>query len=313
MEAVNFQYLSRDGKTNIHAMEWAPDGECRAVLQIAHGMVEFIARYDRFGKYLSSQGVCVVGNDHLGHGGSVYSQEDYGYFAEKDGNLCVIGDMHTLRERTQEKYPGIPYFLLGHSMGSFLARQYIEMHGEGLSGALIMGTGVQPAATLGLAKTMARIIGGTRGWHYRSKMLNNMALGSNNKKFEPARTRNDWLTKDEKIVDAYNANPWNNFVFTANAYYNLFLGLEYAQDRKNIRKIPKNLPIFILSGGDDPVGNFGRGPEQLKQIYQEEGLTDVRLKLYPGDRHEILNELDHDTVDRDVLAFLEENIHPAAQ
>ena len=308
MEAENFQYLSKDGKTNIHAMEWAPEGKCRAVLQIAHGMIEFIARYDRFGKYLAGQGICVVGNDHLGHGASVATQEDYGYFAEKDGNLCVIGDMQALREKTQEKYPGIPYFILGHSMGSFLVRQYIEMYGAGLAGALIMGTGVQTEGTLLFAKSLAHLIGSTRGWRYRSSLLNNLALGSYNKKFEPARTRNDWLTKDEKIVDAYNANPWNNFKFTTNAYYNLFLGLKYAQDRKNIRKIPSDLPIFILSGGDDPVGNFGQGPEKLRDIYQEEGLTNVRMKLYPGDRHEILNELDHEKVDQDIRAFLEKHM-----
>lgn len=170
-----------------------------------------------------------------------------------------------------------------------------------------MGTGVQPEGTLLFAKSLAHLIGFARGWRYRSRMLNNLALGSYNKKFEPARTRNDWLTKDEKIVDAYNANPWNNFKFTTNAYYNLFLGLKYAQDRKNIRKIPRDLPIFILSGGSDPVGNFGQGPEKLRDIYQEEGLTNVRMKLYPGDRHEILNELDHEKVDQDILAFLEKN------
>ena len=109
-------------------------------------------------------------------------------------------------------------------------------------------------------------------------------------------------------MDAYNANPWNNFKFTTNAYYNLFLGLKYAQDRKNIRKIPSDLPIFILSGGDDPVGNFGQGPEKLRDIYREEGLTNVRMKLYPGDRHEILNELDHEKVDQDIRAFLEKHM-----
>ena len=131
-----------------------------------------------------------------------------------------------------------------------------------------------------------------------------MALGSYNKKFEPARTKNDWLTKDEAIVDAYNANPWNNFVFTTNAYYNLFSGLSYAQKEENIRSIPKDLPILIVSGGDDPVGEFGKGPRQLEDIYRKAGLTDVELHIYPGDRHEILNELDHETVDGDILAWI---------
>ena len=302
----DFTYPSKDGRTGIHAMEWIPEGEVKAVLQIAHGMVEFIGRYDRFGTFLASQGICVVGNDHLGHGASVVSQGDHGYFAEKDGNLCVIGDMHTLRELTQEKYPGIPYFLLGHSMGSFLARQYIEIHGEGLAGAIIMGTGMQPPAVLTAALAICRIDAALKGWRHRSSLLFNMALGSNNKKFEPARTKNDWLTKDEAIVDAYNANPWNNFKFTTNGYYNMFSGIAYAQKEENLKKIPRDLPILIVSGAEDPVGNFGEGPKQLEEVYRKTGLTDVRLKLYPGDRHEILNELDHDAVDADILSWVRE-------
>ena len=299
-----FTYPSKDGRTSIHAIEWVPDEAPSAILQIAHGMVEFIGRYDRFGSFLSENGIYVTGNDHLGHGASVVSQGDHGYFAEKDGNLCVIGDMHSLRLRTEEKYPGVPYFLLGHSMGSFLARQYIEMYGAGLSGAVIMGTGVQPDGLLKAALALCRLDAKLKGWRHRSNLINNMALGSYNKKFEPARTKNDWLTKDEAIVDAYNANPWNNFVFTTNAYYNLFSGLSYAQKEENIRSIPKDLPILIVSGGDDPVGEFGKGPRQLEDIYRKAGLTDVELHIYPGDRHEILNELDHETVDGDILAWI---------
>lgn len=300
----DFTYPSKDGRTGIHAIEWIPDGKPKAVLQIAHGMVEFIGRYDRFGTFLAENGIYTVGNDHLGHGASVVNQGDHGYFAENDGNLCVIGDMHTLREMTQEKYPDVPYFLLGHSMGSFLARQYIEMHGEGLAGAIIMGTGMQPAAVLKLALTICRIDARLKGWKHRSELIFNMALGSNNKKFEPARTKNDWLTKDEAIVDAYNANPWNNFKFTTNGYYNMFRGIDFAQKEENLRKIPKSLPVLIVSGGEDPVGNFGEGPKQLADIYRKTGLTDVEIKIYPGDRHEILNELDHDTVDADILNWI---------
>lgn len=302
----DFTYPSKDGRTGIHAIEWVPEQPVKAVLQIAHGMVEFIGRYDRFGTFMADQGICVVGNDHLGHGSSVVSQGDHGYFAEKDGNQCVIGDMNSLRKMTQEKYPGIPYFLLGHSMGSFLARQYIEMYGEGLAGAIIMGTGVQPDAVLKLALTLCRIDARLKGWRHRSNLIFNMVLGSNNKKFEPARTKNDWLTKDEAIVDAYNANPWNNFKFTTNGYYNMFRGIAYAQKEENIRKIPRDLPVFIVSGAEDPVGSFGEGPKQLAETYRKLGMTDVEIKLYPGDRHEILNELDHDVVDHDILTWITE-------
>ncbi|MCC6095634.1 MAG: alpha/beta hydrolase, partial [Eubacterium sp.] len=225
----DFRYPSKDGRTSIHALEWIPDGEVKAVVQIVHGMVEFVDRYDRIARLLNTKGIYVVGNDHLGHGASVVSEEDYGYFAEKDGNACVIGDMHTLREMTEKKYPGIPYFILGHSMGSFLTRQYITEYGRGLAGAVISGTGYQSKGTLRAAKAVCRTIATFKGWKYRSKMVDNMALGSYNKKFEPARTANDWLTRDTAIVDAYCANPWNNFRFTLNAYYNLFTGLEKAE------------------------------------------------------------------------------------
>ena len=300
-----FFYPSRDGRTQIHAVEWIPEGSVRGVLQIAHGMVEFIERYDRFASFMASQGFYVVGNDHLGHGLSVTDKDQYGFFAERDGNLCVIGDIHQLREDTRRKYPDVPYFLLGHSMGSFLVRQYIVDHGDGLAGAVVMGTGYQPAATLTAAIGLSAFLMKTRGGHYRSTKINDMALGSYNSSFEPGRTRNDWLTKDEAIVDAYVANPLNQFVFTVNGYYNLFRGLRYAEDRKNVERIPKDLPILVVSGEADPVGDFGKGPTLVAGYFRSAGIRDVTLKLYPGDRHEILNELDRETVDSDLLEWIE--------
>ncbi len=300
-----FYYPSKDGLTQIHAIEWIPEGEVRAILQIAHGMVEFIDRYDRFAGFMASQGFYVVGNDHLGHGLSVTDESQYGYFAKKDGNLCVIGDMQQLREDAQKKYPDVPYFILGHSMGSFLARQYIEMHGEGISGAIIMGTGYQQPATLNAALGLTSILSRFKGDHYRSEMINNMALGSYNASFEPARTKNDWLCKDEAIVDAYVSNPLNQFVFTVNGYNNLFRGLRFAERQENLDKIPKDLPILVVSGAKDPVGEFGKGPQLVAEYYRKTGIRDVTLKLYENDRHEILNELDKETVDHDILQWLE--------
>lgn len=300
-----FFFPSKDGLTQIHAIEWIPEAQVRGVLQIAHGMVEFIDRYDRFASFMASQGFYVVGNDHLGHGQSVTDETQLGYFAKNDGNLCVIGDMQQLREDTRKKYPDVPYFLLGHSMGSFLSRQFIEMHGEGLSGAIIMGTGYQPAATLTAGATLASLLRRMRGDHYRSALINNMALGSYNKQFEPGRTKNDWLTKDEAIVDAYEANPLNQFVFTVNGYYNLFRGMRYAQRQVNLDRIPKDLPILVISGGDDPVGAAGKGPKTVAEAYRKTGIQDVTLKLFPGDRHEILNELDKKAVDAYLLHWIE--------
>lgn len=303
-----FFYPSKDGHTQIHAIEWIPEGEVRGVLQIAHGMVEFIDRYDRFASFMASKGFYVTGNDHLGHGKSVTDENQLGYFAKHDGNLCVIGDMGQLREDTQKKYPDVPYFLLGHSMGSFLARQFIEMYGEGLSGAIIMGTGYQPMATLNMGIALTGILQKLRGDHFRSKLINNTALGSYNKAFEPARTKSDWLTKDKAIVDAYEANPLNQFMFTVNGYNNMFRGIRFAQRQENLDKIPKDLPILVISGEMDPVGDFGKGPKTVADTYRDTGIRDVTLKLFPDDRHEILNELDRESVDAYLLDWIEARI-----
>lgn len=300
-----FYYPSKDGLTQIHAIEWIPEGEIRGVLQIAHGMVEFIDRYDLYANFMASQGFYVVGNDHLGHGKSVTDESQLGYFAKHDGNFCVLGDMQQLREDTQKKYPDLPYFLLGHSMGSFLARQFIEKYGEGLAGAIIMGTGYQSAATLDLAIGLTGVFQRARGGHYRSSTINNMALGSYNKSFEPARTKNDWLTKDDAVVDAYEANPLNQFMFTVNGYYNLFRGMRYSERQANLDRIPKDLPVLVVSGAEDPVGEFGKGPRTVAEAYRNTGIKNVTLKLYPGDRHEILNELDKETVYKDLLSWIE--------
>ena len=300
-----FTYPSKDEKTQIHAIEWIPEGDVKAVLQIAHGMVEFIDRYDRFARVLNKHGFYVVGNDHLGHGHSVTAPSELGYFAKHDGNFCVIGDMRQLQEDTRKKHPNVPYFLLGHSMGSFLVREYIEKFGDGLAGAIVMGTSYQPSATLDLAIALTAVLQKARGGHFRSEMINNMALGSYNKSFEPARTKNDWLTRDDAIVDAYNANPLNTFMFTVNGYYNLFRGLRYSERQKNLDKIAKDLPILVISGENDPVGEFGDGPKKLTQIYRDTGIIDVTCKLYPNCRHEILNELNKEEVDRDLIEWME--------
>lgn len=299
-----FYYPSKDGLTQIHAIEWIPDGDVKAILQIAHGMVEFIDRYDNFANYLSSKGFYVVGNDHLGHGKSIRDDSQLGYFARSKGDLCVIGDMDELRKISQNKYPDVPYFILGHSMGSFLVRQFIERFGEGIKGAIIMGTGYQPTETLSAGIALTAVLRQGRGGHYRNKMLDDMALGSYNKKFEPARTKCDWLTKDEAIVDAYIANPLNQFMFTVNGYYNMFRGIMYCQKKENLEKIPKDLPILVISGEEDPVGEFGKGPKKVAEIYKKTGIKNVTLKLYPEDRHEILNELDKDVVYEDIYNWL---------
>ncbi|MDY5985349.1 MAG: alpha/beta hydrolase, partial [Lachnoclostridium sp.] len=194
-----FTYPSRDGVTQIHGIMWMPEGEVKAVLQICHGMVEYIDRYDEFAGFLAEQGYCVVGHDHLGHGKSIQSEECYGYFHEKKGNQYVIGDIHRLRQMAMKKYPEVPYFMLGHSMGSYLLRQYLTMYGNGLDGAIIMGTGYMGPVILGAGKCLCRAIAAVKGWKYRSALINNIGFGGFNRKFEPCDSPNTWVTSDEAI------------------------------------------------------------------------------------------------------------------
>lgn len=302
-----FYFPSKDGNTEIHTIEWKPEGEVKAVLQLCHGMVEYIRRYDEFAEFMCSRGYYVVGNDHLGHGKSVQSKSEYGFFNEKYGNACVIGDMHTLRQRTMKKYPDVPYFILGHSMGSLLVRQYIQLYGNGLSGAVLLGVvSDQKKAVLLCGKRLCRLMAAFRGWHFRSRFIDGMVLGSYNKKFKPARTRVDWMTSDREHLDAYVADPLCSFVFTVNAYYSMFTGMLNMEKKESIYMIPKTLPILFASGTDDPVGNFGKGVRKIYEQCKAAGLQDVTLRLYAGDRHELLNETDRQQVYQDLFDWLEE-------
>lgn len=303
-----FYYLSRDGKTQIHAMEWIPEGEVRGILQICHGMVEYIGRYDEFAEYMCKRGFYVTGHDHLGHGKSVNSEEDYGYFPEGRGNQYVIGDIQHLRQMTQKKYPNVPYVMLGHSMGSFLLRQYLTMYGGGLSAAVIMGTGYQGSLTLNAGQLACRIIAKSKGWRYRSEFVNNLSLGSYNKKFEPAETTKEWITSDKERRQKYVEDPLCSFVFTLSGYYQMFEGMKVLTNKANIARIPKDLPLLLVSGADDPVGSFGKGVKKVYEQYQKAEIKDVTMKLYEGDRHEILNEKDKDQVYQDIGHWIEKRI-----
>ena len=288
-------------------MEYVPEGKIIAVLQIAHGMVEFIDRYENFAAFLASKGILVVGNDHIGHGGSVKSEEDWGYFGE-NGNRILLDDMHELTRLTKEKYPNLPYFLLGHSMGSFYARQYLGEFGNELDGAIIMGTGLEPLFVVKGGMFLCKLIALFKGWRYRSNFVNQVAFGSYGKKFEPLRTRADWLSKDEALVDWYINEPRCSFLFTLNAYYSMFEGIARLHDKKLLEKVPKDLPIFFVSGEDDPVGSFGKEVVYSVETLKEVGVKNIDLKLYPNDRHEILNETDKETVYADLYEWLMKHI-----
>lgn len=307
MKKEELSFNSFNGKTLIRAMRYIPEGEVKAILQIAHGMVEFIDRYESFAEYLCSKGILVTGNDHLGHGGSVESRDDWGYFGD-NGNEILIEDMYSLTKLTKEEYPDKPYFLLGHSMGSFYARQYLTCHGDELTGAIIMGTGMEDLNKIKAGMFLCKLMASVKGWRYRSSFVNNMSFGAYNKKFEPARTKVDWLTKDESIVDWYLNEPRCTFTFTLNGYYQMFKGISNLYDQEKLNRIPKKLPIFFVSGKDDSVGSFGKEVEKSVESLKEAGIENIKLKLYPDDRHEILNETDKEVVYQDIYDWLMENM-----
>lgn len=298
-----FYFESQDGVTHIHAVAWIPKGEVIAVLQIVHGMVEHIERYHDFAEYLAKQGVCVVGHSHLGHGKSVAEKEKLGYFAAPNGNACVLGDIHKLRAITRKEYPNIPYFMLGHSMGSFLIRQYLGVYGKGLSGAIIMGTGEQPDITVNAGKAVCKVLAKFKGWEHRSDLVNSFVIGGFEKKMGKA-----WLSRNEENVKAYADDPLSGFVFTLNAFYHMFDGMAKMNAQEKAGNIPKELPIFFVAGSEDPVGNNGKGVEAVYRKYQEKGAKNVKITLYKDDRHEILNELDRDVVYRDILNWIKDNL-----
>lgn len=300
-----FFFDSVSGGTKIHAVRYVPEGPIRGILQISHGMVEYIERYEGFARYLTGQGILVTGNDHLGHGGSIRTKDDYGFFAERDGNGAVLADLHKLTEITKGDYPGLPYVLLGHSMGSFYARQYLCQFGGELDGAIIMGTGCQPRALVKAGKALCSLLAAFKGWRHRSSLIDNMAFGGYNKKFEPARTPRDWLTKDQAIVDAYLADERCTFVFTLNAYHSMFTGIDRLYDKAFLARMPKELPVLFTAGADDPVGEFSKGVLRAADMFRQAGMRQVEVKLYPGDRHEILNEIDRQTVYADLAGWLD--------
>ncbi len=312
----DFTFMSGDGKSKIHAVLWKPEGKgCLGVLQIIHGMVEYIDRYDDFARFMAEKGFVVVGNDHLGHGATAASKSEYGFFHEKNGNAILLRDIHKLKKMTAKKYPELPYFILGHSMGSFLARQYLFHYPSkgrpGIDGAIIMGTGNQPMAALKLGQFLCRLQAAVFGWHHRSRLIDAMAFGGYHKHFRPCRTKYDWLTKDTKIVDAYAANERCTFRFTVNGYYNLFVSIEDASKMRNLRKMPKELPVLFVSGAEDPVGGYGKGVEQVYRWFQAAGIKDLKKILYGNDRHEILNETDRKTVYQDIYEWLRAHMQEA--
>lgn len=295
-------YPSSDGKNSVHACIWPAEGECRAVLQIIHGMAEYAARYAPLAEKLAKQGITVCADDHLGHGKTAAEERDLGYFAPQKGYAPVLSDIASLTEIIRTKYPDVPYIVMGHSMGSFFCRKYITVFGKELAGAIIMGTGFMGGALTGTAKFATSLVAAFKGWRHRSKLINNLAFGSYNKRFE-RRTEYDWLSANQANVDNYIADELCGVPFTCNAFYGLFSIIKETCKNRTVKEIPDELPVLIVSGKDDPVGGYGKGVIKLYDKMSAYN-KNVTMTLYEGCRHEILNDICAEQVEDDIAEFI---------
>lgn len=309
MRKSEFYIASKDEKNKLHCVLWEPVGAVKAVLQISHGMVEYIDRYDRFAEFLNEAGVAVVGNDHLGHGKTAATEEDLGYFCEEEPSKTVVEDLYQVTCKMKEKYKGIPYFVMGHSMGSFLIRRYIMTYGDKVDGVVISATGSLSHTTILAGKCLIRFLSTWKRERHRSAFFDYLCFGNYNKKIKNARTSKDWLSKDEKMVDAYLKHPYCTFTFTMNGFWTLFSTIGFIQKQKNVKKIPKELPVLFVAGDADPVGNYGKNVKKVYEKYKREGIKDISLILYPDARHELTNEVEYLKVYQDILSWIVERLH----
>ena len=287
-------YYDSLGEGKIHGCRWMPEGQVRGVVQILHGIAEFAERYDDFAGYLNAQGIAVVAEDHMGHGGSMETGTQ-GYFA--GGWDTAVDDSYRLMKDTMAEFPDVPYILFGHSMGSFMARSILIRYPDsGIRAAVICGTGWMPKAVVEGGKAAAKLICSRIGERNPSALMQKIAFGSYNKKVEHPRTEFDWLSRDKREVDAYIAHPKCGFIASCGLMRDMMGGISMIQKPENLAKMDKNLPVLFIAGGDDPVGDYGKGVKQAAEEFRRAGMTDVKVKLFPLARHEILNEINRSEV-----------------
>lgn len=297
-------FLSSDGVHNVHVDIWRPEGDPWLLLQLSHGMCEYAGRYDGFARWMAGHGILVCANDHLGHGHTAEPTGDFGFFAEKNGRELVLADLKKVNDSLRAAHPTLPLVLLGHSMGSFFARWFAECHSGALEGLVLSGTG-GPSATISAGKRLAGLLRFVCGPRSTPALLGNLSFGRYNKRIDDPSSPNAWLTRDGAVVAAYDADPFCTFPFTASAYCDLLWTHRHVNRPAWANSLPKDLPILLFSGEEDPVGDYGKGVKKAADLLLAAGMNDVTCRLYPGGRHEMLNEINREEVYADLLGWLE--------
>ncbi len=301
-----FTYPSSDGINNIAAEIYAPvSGEVKGIVQLAHGMTDYVERYTLLADYLTGKGYVFAGNCHLGHGDTVKDDNDFGFFASKGGVDYVLADLKKMNDILREKYPDTPIYFMGHSMGSFLARLYVEKYTDSIDGVFIHGTS-GPNPLVGVGITLAKIIRAIKGERHRSKLIDKMSFGDYNKYFDPSEGPSAWLSRENDLIKNKRDDKRGDFIFTTSGYIDLFTMIKTVNSKAWYENYPKALPTVIMSGDMDPVGNYGKGVKYVYETLKAQNLNDLSLKLYEGARHELCNETNREEVFMDMIAFMEE-------
>ncbi|SEJ07513.1 alpha/beta hydrolase [Pseudomonas sp. NFR16] len=297
-------WLDASDHSRFFVNAWAPDGPARAVVMLSHGMAEHSGRYERLAEALTQASFALYAHDQRGHGRTA-SEGLPGHYADRDGWSKVVGDLATLNASIAQKHPDVPVFLLGHSMGSYVAQAYLMHHSASLQGAILSGSNFQPVSLYRSARLVARFERWRQGATGRSALIEFLSFGSFNKRFKPVRTPFDWLSRDPQEVDRYISDPLCGFRCTNQFWLDMLGGLQQISKRSNLAQIDKSLPILIMGGECDPVSDGKR----LKDLADALTGTDhhaVALRIYPQARHEILNETNRQAVTHDLLAWLEQ-------
>lgn len=304
MQKITGTFPSTGGLCDIHFYIYTPK-EPKAVLMLSHGMCEYVERYEEFAQFLCDNEIAFAGNDHIGHGNSLKDDNMLGYFGQERGYINMVRDLHKMKEVFGERFPDIPHFLMGHSMGSFLARIYLSKYRDRWDGAVIMGTAGGMFGSVPLRKVLDTLER-NRGDYYRPRM-GSAVFEMFNKRIDDRRTPNDWLSRDDKNVDKYMADPKCNFTFTTAGYRDLLNALLCANSKPVIENTPTDIPLLFLSGSMDPIGQYGKGVRKAVMKYVDHG-CDVNIRIYRDARHELLFELNRDEVMRDIYGFLVKRI-----
>ena len=297
----------REGPYPRSLVLWEPMDAIKGSVVISHGMAEHIGRYARVADRLNAAGYAVFGYNHLGHGDEAPIK---GYAADADGWSNMVSDLDAVIRFAGKRIPGAPIILLGHSMGSFLAREYVLRHPKGADALVLSGTGWHPKLLCLFGKLAAGSMCALGDPKAASRMLDRMAFSANNKSFHPARTAFDWLSRDKAEVDKYVADPSCGFVFTAGGFRDLFCGLYALTYLGRLRVLPAEFPVLLISGAADPVGSLGKGVHTVAGQYFKAGLQNVKVKLYAGARHELFNEINREEVYSDLTAWLNASLPP---